>query len=137
MENYIWVGFAAFIASTLTFFSGFGLGTILMPVFALFFPVEIAIAATAVVHFLNNIFKFFLIGGKTNKEVLLKFGVAAIPAAFTGAYLLILLSGWNRSSVFKFMGMDFSFEPVKVVIGLVLLFFAFFVDLNLPLVWFY
>jgi len=126
MENFIWVGLAAFIASMLTFFSGFGLGTILMPVFALFFPVEVAIAATAVVHFLNNIFKFFLIGGKTNKEVLLKFGLAAIPAAFAGAYLLILLSDWNWSYDFKFMGTDFSFEPVKLVIGLVMLFFAFF-----------
>lgn len=29
----------ALIASGLTFFSGFGLGTILMPVLALFFPV--------------------------------------------------------------------------------------------------
>ena len=47
----------ALAASCLTFFSGFGLGTILMPVFAIFFPLEIAIALTAVVHFLNNIFR--------------------------------------------------------------------------------
>ncbi len=32
---------AAFFASVLTFFSGFGLGTILLPVFAIFFPVDI------------------------------------------------------------------------------------------------
>lgn len=37
----------AFITAILTFFSGFGLGTILMPVFAIFFPVEIAIALGA------------------------------------------------------------------------------------------
>jgi uncharacterized membrane protein YfcA len=48
---------AALIASLLTFFSGFGLGTILTPVFAIFFPIEIAIALTGVVHFLNNIFQ--------------------------------------------------------------------------------
>ncbi len=30
MGDYIWAGIAAFIASALTFFSGFGLGTILM-----------------------------------------------------------------------------------------------------------
>jgi hypothetical protein len=47
---------AAFLASLLTFFSGFGLGTILMPVFALFFPLEMAIALTGVVHLLNNLF---------------------------------------------------------------------------------
>lgn len=126
MGNYLWVGIAAFIASTLTFFSGFGLGTILMPVFALFFPVEVAIAATAVVHFLNNIFKFFLIGGKTDREILLKFGLAAIPSAFAGAYLLILLSDWNWSYDFNWLGLAFSIEPVKLVIGLILLFFALF-----------
>lgn len=48
-------------ASLLTFFSGFGLGTMLLPVFLLFFPVDLAIAMTAVVHFLNNIFKTGLI----------------------------------------------------------------------------
>jgi uncharacterized membrane protein YfcA len=126
MGDYLWVCIAAFLASTLTFFSGFGLGTLLMPVFTLFFPVEVAIAATAVVHFLNNIFKFFLIGGKTDKEVLLKFGMAAIPAAFAGAYLLILLSDLNRSFDFNILNQHISFEPVKVVIGLAMLFFAFF-----------
>jgi hypothetical protein len=35
--------------SGLTLFSGFGLGTVLMPAFAVFFPVPTAIAATAVV----------------------------------------------------------------------------------------
>ena len=42
--EYIIICLAALIASALTFFSGFGLGTILMPVFAIFFPVEITAA---------------------------------------------------------------------------------------------
>ena len=54
------IGIAALLVSGLTLFSGFGLGTVLMPVFALFFPLPLAIAATAVVHFANNIFKFGL-----------------------------------------------------------------------------
>jgi len=49
--EYVIICLAAFLASALTFFSGFGLGTILMPVFALFFPVEVAIGLTAIVHF--------------------------------------------------------------------------------------
>jgi hypothetical protein len=51
------IGLAALLASGLTFFSGFGLGTILMPVFALFVPVPLAVAATAVVHFANNLYR--------------------------------------------------------------------------------
>ena len=46
----ILIGLAALFTSALTLFSGFGLGTILMPVFALFFPLPLAIAATAVVR---------------------------------------------------------------------------------------
>ena len=44
----------ALLASGLTFFSGFGLGTLLLPAFALFVPVDRAIAVTAIVHFLNG-----------------------------------------------------------------------------------
>ncbi len=124
--DFVLVGGAALAASLLTFLSGFGLGTILMPVFALFFPVEVAIALTAIVHFLNNIFKFTLIGGKTNKEVFLKFGLAAIPAAFGGAYLLVKLSEWQKSWDFNLKGIEFSIQPVTAIIGIVMIFFALF-----------
>ena len=46
---------ASLLASALTLFSGFGLGTLLMPVVALFFPLELAIAMTAIVHLANNV----------------------------------------------------------------------------------
>ncbi len=46
--EFLVVVFSAILVSALTLFSGFGLGTLLMPVFALFFPIEVAVAATAV-----------------------------------------------------------------------------------------
>ena len=45
-------------ASLLTFFSGFGLGTILLPVYVTLFSVPLAVAMTAFVHLLNNVFKW-------------------------------------------------------------------------------
>ncbi len=60
---------SAFFTAVLTFFSGFGLGTILAPVFAIFFPIDIAIALTGVVHFSNNLFKMALVGKNTDKAV--------------------------------------------------------------------
>ena len=48
------ISLVALIASALTLFSGFGLGTLLMPAVALFFPLEIAITITAIVHLANN-----------------------------------------------------------------------------------
>ncbi|MGA2225011.1 MAG: hypothetical protein ABSH41_11265 [Syntrophobacteraceae bacterium] len=81
---YFVVCLAALFTSGLTLFSGFGLGTILMPVFAIFFPVEVAIALTAIVHFLNNLFKLMLVGKYTDKGVVLRFGIPAVILPFSG-----------------------------------------------------
>ena len=84
MELFLVAG-VAFIASLLTFFSGFGLGTLLMPVIALFFPLPIAIAITAIVHFSNNLLKFFLLVKHSDVSILLRFGLPAVIFALLGA----------------------------------------------------
>lgn len=76
---------SAIVVSALTLFSGFGLGTLLMPVFTLFFPIEVAVAATAVVHGANNIFKIAVVGRHADKAMVVRFGIPAIIAAFAGA----------------------------------------------------
>ncbi|KMQ71308.1 sulfite exporter TauE/SafE family protein [Chryseobacterium koreense] len=116
----------ALLASGLTFFSGFGLGTILLPVFALFFPVEIAVALTAIVHFLNNVFKFFLVGKNIDKQVLLHFGIPAIAAAFLGAFLLNYLSELKPIFEYKLSGKTFEITAIKVIIAFLLIFFSLF-----------
>ncbi len=85
---FIFTGITALLASFLTFFSGFGLGTILLPVFAIYFPFPVAVALTAVVHLLNNIFKLSLVFKNINYQLILKFGVPSAIAAFAGAYCL-------------------------------------------------
>ena len=84
--DYLVICISALIASGLTLFSGFGLGTLLLPVFAIFFPVDVAVALTAIVHLLNNLFKLLLLGKHAEKRVALKFGVPALLAAFLGAF---------------------------------------------------
>ena len=59
-----------------------------MPAFALFFPVPVAIAATAVVHLANNLFKLVLVGRSADWRVALKFSLPAAIAAIAGASLL-------------------------------------------------
>lgn len=86
--DYFTICLASILVSILTLFSGFGLGTVLMPVFAIFFPLTIAIAATAVVHLANNIFKAAIVGKLAKWDIVAKFGIpASITTAF-GAYLL-------------------------------------------------
>ena len=76
--DFITVGLAAFFAAGLTLYSGFGLGTLMLPVFSLFFPVEMAVVATALVHGANNLFKVSLLGRRADREVVLKFGLTAV-----------------------------------------------------------
>ena len=115
----------AFGAAMLTFFSGFGLGTILMPVFALFFSVEIAIALTAIVHLLNNLFKAMLVWRSVDLKVVLWFALPAALAAFGGATLLNTLSG--QSPLFSYMvgNNEMKITLLKLVVALLLIIFAF------------
>ena len=116
----------AFLASGLTFFSGFGLGTILLPVFAIFFPVEIAVALTAIVHFLNNVFKFFLVGKSIDKSILWRFGIPAIISAFVGAFVLNYLSDLKPFHEYQLLGKTFQMTFIKIIIAALLMFFALF-----------
>lgn len=124
--DYAIICVVAFLGSALTLFSGFGLGTILVPVFALFFPIEIAIALTAIVHFLNNLFKLSLLGRKANKSVVLRFGIPSIVAAFAGAYVLTLLTDMQPLFQYSVFNRTFVVMPVKLTIAVLLIVFALF-----------
>ncbi len=122
--DYLVICTVAVLASALTFFSGFGLGTLLLPAFALFFPIEQAIALTAVVHFLNGLFKLALVGRHADRGVVLRFGLPAIAASFLGAWVLVWLAGVAPVLSYSAFGRLISVTPVKLVIGLLLLLFA-------------
>lgn len=122
--SYLLVSAAALTVATLTLFSGFGLGTLLMPVFALFFPVEVAVGATAVVHFANNLFKLALIGKWADRGVVLRFGVPAILAAVGGALLLGALAGVEPLATWQLGSRSCEITPVKLVIAALIFVFA-------------
>ncbi|NND52464.1 MAG: sulfite exporter TauE/SafE family protein [Flavobacteriaceae bacterium] len=122
--EYIIICLVAFVASILTFFSGFGLGTILLPVLALFFPVEVAIALTGVVHFFNNIFKLVLVGKNAKKNVLIYFGIPAVLASFLGAYILINITDLSALYSYSIGSKNFEITPVKLIIAILLIVFA-------------
>lgn len=118
------ISVVAFLVAILTFFSGFGLGTILTPVFMIFFPVDIAIALTGIVHFFNNIFKLFLVGKKANKQVVLRFGIPAVIAAFIGAWLLLQITDLKPLFSYTIGDRLFEVSPVKFIISILLIIFA-------------
>ncbi len=122
--NYIIICAVALAASGLTFFSGFGLGTLLLPAFALFFPISEAVALTAVVHSLNGLFKLALVGRHANRQIVLNFGLPAIAASFAGAWVLVWLSGIPPVFSYAAFGRVWVVMPVKLVVGFLLLIFG-------------
>lgn len=116
----------ALSVSTLTLFSGFGLGTMLMPTFALFFPVEVAVAATAVVHLTNHLFKVFLIGKRADFGIVARFAIPAAIFAILGAYLLVSFAEIPPLSRFTLFGRECEVTLIKLVIACLIAFFALF-----------
>lgn len=124
--EFILIAFFAFLSSLLSLFSGFGLNSIMLPVFAVFFPVNIAVAFTAIVHFLNNTLKIILLGKFAEKSVVFKFGLPAVLTAFLGAWMLGYLSGLKPLMSYEISRTVFFITPVKLVIALIIFLFALF-----------
>jgi uncharacterized membrane protein YfcA len=122
--EYILISLVAFGTAMLTFFSGFGLGTILMPVFALFFPLDVAIGLTAIVHLSNNLFKIVLVRKDINLKVSLLFGIPAAAFAFLGALTLNALNSDVVLAEYALWGKNFAITPINLVIAILLMLFA-------------
>ncbi len=123
---YLLICAVAFGASLMTFFTGFGLGTLLLPAFALFFPTHIAVGLTAIVHLLNGCFKLFMVRSHVDRRVVLRFGVPAMLAAFAGAWLLSWLSGLEPLWSYELGGRRFTVTPVGFAIAWLMFGFALF-----------
>lgn len=124
--SFLIVALASLFASTLTLFSGFGLGTLMLPIFALFMSAEVAVAATAIVHGVNNVFKVSLVGRHANWPIVLRFGIPAILAAFMGAGLLIWLSGMEPLHRYSIGQREAIITPLKLALAALMIFFSLF-----------
>jgi len=113
----------ALTGSTLTFFTGFGLATLLTPFMAVFFPPNIAIALVACVHFLNNIFKYLLTRNAINWPIVLRFGVPALFGAALGAWLLKHLPSAVMLS-YAIGAKACEITATKLLLGSLMVFFA-------------
>lgn len=124
MIEFVVIGVASLLASALTVFSGFGLGTLMLPVFAIFFPTPIAVVITAVVHFGNNLVKLAIFGRRADRSIVRRFGVPALLASFLGAHLLVVLAGDAPVTSYSLFGTTHSVTVVGLVIGFLIAAFA-------------
>jgi hypothetical protein len=114
----------ALVASASTFFSGFGLGTVLMPIFALFFPVQVAVAATAVVHLANNLFKIFLVGKHADWGIVVRFALPGALAAIAGAAALHIFASLPAVASYALGQQIHRIFALNAVIGIIILVFS-------------
>lgn len=124
--EYLIICITSFFISIITLFSGFGLGTVLMPVFAIFFPLPIAVASVAVIHFANNVFKAILVGRYAKIRIVIKFGIPAALSAALGAYLLSFFSNWPPLFSYHLFGADLKVSIIGVVVGSMVMFSSIF-----------
>ncbi len=122
--DYAVVCLVALFAAGLAFFSGFGLGTLLLPAMALFFPAEVAVAATAVVHLANNLFKLTLVARFADRRIAISFGLASAVGAFAGAWALSMIADVGVLATYTAWGHVCEVTVLKLVIAVVMLGFA-------------
>ena len=77
-----------FLGALATFFTGFGLNTILVPVFMIYFDAPLAVLMAGIVHLCNNILKVALTARSIDWHLFRNFGLPALLFAFIGAQLL-------------------------------------------------
>lgn len=116
--------FLPLIASFLSFFSGFGLNTLLLPFFMLLLYPEQAIAVTGIIHFLNNIFKLILLYKNIDLSISLIFGLPAMIFAYFGVWALKFIVGFNSIFSYDLFGERFAIKPINITLGLLMMAFS-------------
>ncbi len=105
MQYVILVSLSLF-TSIVTLFTGFGVGTIMMPVMALFFDVKVAILLAAIIHIFNNLSRIVLYYRHLRWEIVRRFGVVSILGAFVGSFAQLYVdSSWLKNGVGLFLAL--------------------------------
>lgn len=120
------ISLVAIFASLMSFMSGFGLGTLLLPAFAIYFPLHIAIILTAIVHLVTNIFKSILMGKHVKWKVFIKFGIPSVLFAALGAYLLNQIVKLDIEFSYNLFDYSLTTSPIKITVASIMILSAIF-----------
>ena len=119
--EYVTICTVAVVVSALTLFSGFGLGTLLMPAFALFFPINVAVAGMAVVSAVIVDVSRLAIYGVTffgkHFDIINQHGEAGLITAG-------ILSAWLGTLIGIKLLKKITIKTLQVIVGVMLLFVA-------------
>jgi len=76
-----------FIASVVSFITGFGLSTIMISSLVMVLPVVPVVMLVGVIHWVHNLWKFLLYRNKVNRNIVIFFGIPALVMSYIGAVL--------------------------------------------------
>ncbi len=106
---------AGILAGAIAAISGFGIGSILTPLLALWIGTKLAVAVVSIPHFIGTALRFTVIRKYVDRRVLWSFGVTSAVGGLAGAVLHI----WLRSAVLGYvLGALLVFAGITGVTGL-------------------
>ncbi len=78
---------ATLIASIVGTFTGFGVSTILIPIFLLYFSIPETLLVVGIIHWFGNVWKLLFFREGVNYKLILLFGIPGIMLSYLGANL--------------------------------------------------
>lgn len=81
------IAVAAAFAGAIASVAGFGIGSILTPLFAIHFGTKLAVAAVSIPHLIATALRFLRIGEHVDKRVFVSFGITSAAGGLIGALL--------------------------------------------------
>jgi len=94
------VGAAGVVAGAVASVAGFGIGSLLTPVFGIEVGTKVAVAAVSIPHVVGTATRFWLLRGQIDRQLLLTFGVTSAVGGLTGALLHEWVSSFGLTMVF-------------------------------------
>lgn len=109
------IAVAATFAGAISSVAGFGIGSILTPLFAIHFGTKLAVAAVSIPHLIATALRFVRIGEHVDKRVFVSFGITSAAGGLLGALLHARFSSTALSYV---LGALLVFAGIMGVTGL-------------------
>ena len=94
------VGAVAFLAGIVAAVSGFGIGSLLTPTFALQAGTKAAVAAVSIPHVIGTLQRFWILRRHVDRRMLLAFGLTSAAGGLAGALAHVWLSSRYLTIVF-------------------------------------
>ena len=86
------LGFLAIVAGTIAAIAGFGIGSVLTPAMAYWYPAKLAVAAVSIPHLVATAYRLWLVREHVDLSILRSFGAMSAAGGLTGAIAQTLLA---------------------------------------------